>query len=173
MHAGLWGCHYAKADLAMARELGDQMLVLAKRQQDATLLLQAHTALGCTTVSRGEFTTSREHLDKALTFHDPARHTVLMTAWGVLARLATLPMSEASKIVRPSNFPYGSRVAAARVQRDDRASRVSSLSGRSSETAIFRASGCCWLMRIFGSNGESTEGTTRTALSPASCHASP
>ncbi len=86
---GLWGYHYVRADLAMARDLGDQLLSLAERQRDGTLLLRAHTALGCTTASRGEFATARAHLDQALAFHDPARHLVLMTAWaadpGVIA----------------------------------------------------------------------------------------
>ncbi|MBI3455716.1 MAG: AAA family ATPase [Candidatus Rokubacteria bacterium] len=79
---GLWGYHYVRADLATARDLGDQLLSLAERHRDGTRLLRAHTALGCTTASQGEFTTSRAHLDQALAFHDPARHLVLMTAWG-------------------------------------------------------------------------------------------
>jgi predicted ATPase len=79
---GLWGYHYVKADLAMARDLGHQLLSLAEQQRDGTLFLRAHTALGCTTASQGQFTASREHLDQALAFHDPARHLVLTTAWG-------------------------------------------------------------------------------------------
>jgi class 3 adenylate cyclase/predicted ATPase len=79
---GLWGYHYVRAALATARELGDRLLSFAEREQDGTLLLRAHAALGCTTASQGEFTAARAHFDEALAFHDPARHLGLMTAWG-------------------------------------------------------------------------------------------
>jgi predicted ATPase len=79
---GLFVYHYVSADLATARAVGDQLLAIASRASDGTQLLRAHTALGCTTVSLGEWPTARDHLNAALTFHDPERHIRLMTAMG-------------------------------------------------------------------------------------------
>jgi class 3 adenylate cyclase/predicted ATPase len=79
---GLWGYHYVKADLAIARELADQLLAIAERTGDGTGLLRAHTALGCTASSLGEISMAKEHLERALACHDPERHSMLMTAWG-------------------------------------------------------------------------------------------
>jgi tetratricopeptide (TPR) repeat protein len=79
---GLWGYHYVSADLATARELGDRLLAFATSTGDRTQLLRAHTTLGCTTVSLGEWPTARDHLERALVSHDPERHIWLMTAIG-------------------------------------------------------------------------------------------
>jgi class 3 adenylate cyclase/predicted ATPase len=79
---GLWIYHYVNAELAIARELGDQLLAMAERSRDGAHLLSAHTALGCTMSSLGEFAMAREHMERALAHHDPERHINLMTAWG-------------------------------------------------------------------------------------------
>jgi class 3 adenylate cyclase/predicted ATPase len=79
---GLWGYHYVSADLATARGLGDELLAIATSTNDGTQLLRARTALGCATYDLGELTTAWEHLERALTFHDPERHIRLMTALG-------------------------------------------------------------------------------------------
>jgi predicted ATPase len=79
---GLWIYHYVNTDMAIARELGDQLLAMADRTRDGAHLLSAHTALGCTTTNLGELATAREHMEQALAHHDPERHINLMTAWG-------------------------------------------------------------------------------------------
>jgi class 3 adenylate cyclase/predicted ATPase len=68
---GLWIYHYVNADLAIARDLGNQLLAMAVSSNDGAQLLRAHTALGCTTSSLGEAVTAREHLERGLAFHDP------------------------------------------------------------------------------------------------------
>jgi tetratricopeptide (TPR) repeat protein len=68
---GLLIYHYVNADLVIARDLGNQLLAMAISTNDGTQLLRAHSALGCTTASLGEPVTAREHLERALAFHDP------------------------------------------------------------------------------------------------------
>src|SRR5262249_50337876 len=57
-------------------------LQIASSTNDGTQLLRARTALGCATFDLGEFTTARQHFERALAFHDPERHIRLMTALG-------------------------------------------------------------------------------------------
>jgi class 3 adenylate cyclase len=45
---GQWAFHHVRAELRTARELGEQLLGLAQRDQDPTRLLEAHRALGHT-----------------------------------------------------------------------------------------------------------------------------
>jgi tetratricopeptide (TPR) repeat protein len=79
---GLWIYHYVNTDMAIARELGDQLLAMTARTRDGAHLLSAHTALGCTTTNLGDCATARKHMEQALAHHDPERHINLMTAWG-------------------------------------------------------------------------------------------
>jgi hypothetical protein len=69
-------------NLVTARDLGDQLLTIATSTSHRTQLLRAHTALGCTTLELGEFTTARQHFEQGLAFHDPERDIRLMTALG-------------------------------------------------------------------------------------------
>jgi predicted ATPase len=70
---GLWGVRYVSANLAAARDLGDQLLVIATSTSQEPQLLRAHTALGCTMFDLGELTTAQKHFEQALAFHDPER----------------------------------------------------------------------------------------------------
>ena len=79
---GLWVYRYVSAELAVARDLGDQLLAIAERTRDGTQLLRAHTALGCTTSSLGEHGPARDHLEQALAFHGPERHGNIVTSMG-------------------------------------------------------------------------------------------
>jgi predicted ATPase len=79
---GLWGYHYVSVELEAARDLGDQLLTIVTRTGDGAQLLRAYTALGCTMCSLGEYVLAREHLERALEFHDPERHIRLVTSWG-------------------------------------------------------------------------------------------
>jgi class 3 adenylate cyclase len=79
---GLWIYHYVTANLTIARDLGDQLLAIAVSTSDGTRHLRAHAALACTMMSLGDRLTMRDHLQRALTFHDPERPINLMTAWG-------------------------------------------------------------------------------------------
>jgi class 3 adenylate cyclase/tetratricopeptide (TPR) repeat protein len=63
---GLWQCYRARGDLQTARELGDQLLTLAQGQDDPTLLLAAHAALGTTLYFLGAFAPARRHLEQGI-----------------------------------------------------------------------------------------------------------
>jgi predicted ATPase len=63
----LWGlCRFytTRGELQTARELEDQLLRLAQRQDDPDLLMAAHNALGQTLFYLGEFALARTHLEQ-------------------------------------------------------------------------------------------------------------
>jgi predicted ATPase/class 3 adenylate cyclase len=67
---GLWRFYNQRAAFQMARELGEQLLVLAQRQGDPARLLAAHQALGSTLYYMGEFTLARSHLEQGMALTD-------------------------------------------------------------------------------------------------------
>jgi predicted ATPase len=71
---GLWLFYTARAELQTARELGEQCLTLAQHQQDPTLLLAAHRALGQTLFYLGELALSRAHLEQGIALYDAQQH---------------------------------------------------------------------------------------------------
>jgi len=63
-----------RAELRTARELGEQLLGLAQRDQDPARLLEAHRVLGHLLLWLGEFVAARAHVQEALALCDlPAR----------------------------------------------------------------------------------------------------
>jgi class 3 adenylate cyclase/predicted ATPase len=54
-----------------ARELGEQLLALAQRQNDSVLLQEAHWALGQTLYYLGELNATRRHLEQSSAFYTP------------------------------------------------------------------------------------------------------
>jgi predicted ATPase/DNA-binding winged helix-turn-helix (wHTH) protein len=70
----LWRLHHVRAEFQEARELGEELLVLAQRHQDHDFLLQAHHALWTTLILLGEFTLAREHLEQGMFLYDPQQH---------------------------------------------------------------------------------------------------
>ena len=71
---GLWAFHAMRAELQTARELGEQLLSLAEKEQDPAHLLEAHRAVGVTLIFLGEFATARGHLERALAIYNPDEH---------------------------------------------------------------------------------------------------
>ncbi len=65
-----------------SREIGEQLLHLAHRQQDTKLLLGAHEALACTTFHLGTFAQVLEHTEQGLTLYDPQQHHALTALYG-------------------------------------------------------------------------------------------
>ncbi len=61
---GLWRFHVARAKLPAARELAEELLNLAQRQQDAALVLQSHHALWATLLVLGEFASALKHIEQ-------------------------------------------------------------------------------------------------------------
>jgi len=79
---GLWVLQHVRANLAAARELGEQLRAIAEQAQDAALLLEAHRSLGSTLLWQGEFPLARAHLEQAMTCYDPQLHHSLTLRYG-------------------------------------------------------------------------------------------
>jgi predicted ATPase len=68
--------------MQVARELGEQLLVLAKHAQDPPLLLEAHHTLWATLFSLGEFTVAHDHYQKGIAIYDPQQHAQHASLYG-------------------------------------------------------------------------------------------
>jgi predicted ATPase len=71
---GLSRLYKKRGQLQRARDLGEQLLVLAQQQGDAALLLRGHYVLGDTLLWLGEFPTARAHLEQGIAVYDPQQH---------------------------------------------------------------------------------------------------
>jgi DNA-binding NtrC family response regulator/predicted ATPase len=78
---GLWRHYQLGAEQETARILGERLLHLAQRQDDAALLMMAHRALGQTLFFLGDLTLARGHLEQGLTFYNP-QHRSLAIRYG-------------------------------------------------------------------------------------------
>jgi class 3 adenylate cyclase/predicted ATPase len=79
---GLWLLHHVRADLAAAREAGEQLLSMAERMQDSAMLLEARRTLGSTLLWQGEFSLAHIHLAQAVTLYDQGQHDSLKSLYG-------------------------------------------------------------------------------------------
>jgi TOMM system kinase/cyclase fusion protein len=79
---GLWWFYEARPQLQTARELAEQLLTLAQRQQDPALLLQAHRAMGQTMLWLGELGAARTYLEQGIAIYDPQQHHSLAFRYG-------------------------------------------------------------------------------------------
>lgn len=68
---GLGAVALIRGEFHTTRRLGEQFLALAERQNEPTLLLSAHNALGITHFHMGEFSRARSHLEQGLALYDP------------------------------------------------------------------------------------------------------
>jgi predicted ATPase len=71
---GLWLFYAARGELQPARELGEQLLVLAERVQEPMMLVQAYHALGPTLFWLGELAPAQALLAQGLACYDPQQH---------------------------------------------------------------------------------------------------
>jgi class 3 adenylate cyclase/predicted ATPase len=67
---GIGTFYMASGKLQTARELREQLLSLAQRQQEPVLLLHAHLALGATLLWLGELTQAHVHLEQGIRLYD-------------------------------------------------------------------------------------------------------
>jgi predicted ATPase/class 3 adenylate cyclase len=79
---GLWRYYNTRGKGDLARESGEQLVVLARRQDDAALLLLARQALGSTLYFMGEFALARTYLEEAKGFRDDHQHRTLALHYG-------------------------------------------------------------------------------------------
>ena len=71
---GLWLMNNFRGRQQTARELGERLLAVAEREQDTSLLLQAHHALWATLFNLGKLTPAQVHLEQGFTLYDPQQH---------------------------------------------------------------------------------------------------
>jgi TOMM system kinase/cyclase fusion protein len=74
---GLWLFYEVGGEVQTARELAEQLLRLAQRQQDPAPLLSAYRAMGQTVYWQGELTQARAYLEQGIALYDPQRHRSL------------------------------------------------------------------------------------------------
>jgi predicted ATPase len=70
---GLQGYHMVRSDSAKAYALGERLHHLAQERNDSALLVPAHFVQGLSLFHLGDFVRAREHLDRAIALHTPAR----------------------------------------------------------------------------------------------------
>ncbi|MFL5001779.1 MAG: AAA family ATPase [Xanthobacteraceae bacterium] len=71
---GMVGVHLQRADFVRARELAQDLLDRADRQDDSTPKLMGHSALGMCLVLTGELPAGRDCLHRSLELYDVTRH---------------------------------------------------------------------------------------------------
>jgi class 3 adenylate cyclase/predicted ATPase len=71
---GLWVFYLSRAELRVARELGEQLLSLAQRAPTPALFLEAHRTVGETLYWLGALTPARQSLEQGVSLYDPQQH---------------------------------------------------------------------------------------------------
>jgi predicted ATPase len=72
--SGLLIFHHVRGEFLTAREIGEQLLGLAQKEQDPALLVEAHRALGSILFNLGEFAAAQAHLAQSLPLYDAQRY---------------------------------------------------------------------------------------------------
>jgi predicted ATPase len=81
----LWGLssfYVARAELQTAREIGEQLVTLAQRIQDQTLLVEASMRLGLPLYLLGELALANECLEKGLRLYEHLRDRAMTLSYG-------------------------------------------------------------------------------------------
>jgi predicted ATPase len=105
---GRWRLYLQRAELQTARELGEQLLSLARRIQNPALLMEAHFALEVTLSMVGEFAPARRHFEQGIALYDPRkRHSRAVQDPGVgglsYAALALWPLGYPDQALKRSH----------------------------------------------------------------------
>ncbi len=79
---GFWIMSFLRGQLRKAHGLAEQLLQLAQRAPDPTLLMLAESALGQTCFTIGEFLRAREHLEITISLYDRESHRPLAYRYG-------------------------------------------------------------------------------------------
>ncbi|MBI3800333.1 MAG: AAA family ATPase, partial [Deltaproteobacteria bacterium] len=72
--SGLRHMYSGRGEHQAARELGEQLLSVAQRQQNPDLLLEAHRTVGAILMWRGELVSAREHAEQVIALYNPQQH---------------------------------------------------------------------------------------------------
>jgi predicted ATPase len=128
--AGLFISHFMRGELQTARALAEELLSLAQREDDPTLLLGAHHTLAAVSFHLGDFTSSLEHSEQARAFrqhqqdpskgyihfgHDPGVMNLCYAAYALgfigYAAQSRQRSLDALSLARESSRPYDEAVA--------------------------------------------------------------
>ena len=71
-----------RGDMAVARELGTQLLQQATQADDVDFRIEAHAAFGASLLHCGEFTLAKEQFDQGLSLYDSQQHHTLAFQYG-------------------------------------------------------------------------------------------
>ncbi|MFQ5937310.1 MAG: AAA family ATPase, partial [Acidiferrobacterales bacterium] len=87
---GLCLFHLDRGEMNIAREVAEEALQTAKRENDTTALLLGHRLVGTCFYFLGELVSARQHLEHALGLYDPVQHRPLIFVYGTDVRVAIL-----------------------------------------------------------------------------------
>jgi class 3 adenylate cyclase/predicted ATPase len=79
---GIWACHYVAGEVALQRGAAEQLLDQAERHGDSAALCLSHRMLGTTYLTMGDFTASRQHLERSRALYDPEQHAQFRYQYG-------------------------------------------------------------------------------------------
>src|SRR5262249_34760780 len=79
---GQWMVTIGRGRVAPARRIGGELLALAGRLNDRSLLLEAHHAMWATSFWLAEFPAAMEHTEKGISLYDRQRHRSLALLYG-------------------------------------------------------------------------------------------
>ena len=82
--------HLVRAEPVPAREVAEEMLRLARQQDDTAAQVAAHRAVGSAFDDLGELSSARAHLEQALALYDPVAHRSLAFLYAQDPRVAGL-----------------------------------------------------------------------------------
>jgi class 3 adenylate cyclase/tetratricopeptide (TPR) repeat protein len=77
-------CFYylIRENMHEAQVTGEQLLAFARQAQDSSFFLEAYHVLGIASFHMAKFSTSQDHLKKAIYFYDPQKHRTLAYLFG-------------------------------------------------------------------------------------------
>jgi TOMM system kinase/cyclase fusion protein len=79
---GLWQYYYVRGMLPTARQLGDQLLAIARESANPTFLLLAHRAIASSAFLQGDYDTCRAHAQAGFDIYDIRDHGSLALRTG-------------------------------------------------------------------------------------------
>ncbi|ETW99556.1 MAG: hypothetical protein ETSY1_14565 [Candidatus Entotheonella factor] len=90
---GLAFFNIVKGALAQAQEVSEQLLELAREQDDTALEMEAYPTLAMVLIYRGEFRRALDYAERGLALFDPQEHREHVARWGQAPGLVCLAMS--------------------------------------------------------------------------------
>src|SRR5262249_13823127 len=90
---GLWGFYIVRAELETVRELSEQLLSLAQRQQDPLYLLEGHMTLAQALANTGELARARLHFEQGIALCAAPQHRAHAYLFGMDLAVFCLSMA--------------------------------------------------------------------------------